>query len=305
MPYAVLFPGQGSQTVGMGADVFAARPDLLAETADAVLGWSVSDLVANGPQEALTATDKAQPALYAVSYALWEEFSERAPAPSAAAGHSLGEYTALAAAGVFDFATGLRLVAVRGSAMAAAAAIEPGSMAAVLGGERRAAEGIAAGRRTDGGRLWVANLNSPGQIVMAGAVADIEWLVEHAKELGLRRAIPLDVAGAFHSPLMEPAAAALAAKLAEVEFVAPAFPVFANADAAPHEDVAASLRRQLTRPVRFEETMRAMADGGIDTFVHIGPGDVTAGLVKRTVDGATVHVVNTMESIAEVAGAVS
>ncbi len=307
MPYALLFPGQGSQTVGMGADVFAARPDLLGERADALLGWSLRAACLDGPEEELTRTDRAQPALYAVSYALWEAFRDAAPPPAAAAGHSLGEYTALAAAGVFDFEQGLRLVAERGRAMAAAASVSDSGMAALLGGDAAAAEAMAEARRGEGGALWVANLNAPGQVVVAGAAADLAWAQDHVRDFGIRRVIPLKVAGAFHSPLMEPAAAELGAALDAVTFAEPAFPVWANADAAPVAGVAAvadSLRRQLVSPVRFAETLQSMAAGGIDTFVHVGPGDVTANLAKRTVTEATVHAVSSLDAIAAVAEAV-
>ncbi len=304
MPYAVLFPGQGSQTVGMGADVFAARPDLLGEPADAILGWSLREVCAQGPEDELTRTDRAQPALFALSYALWDAFAHTAPMPAGAAGHSLGEYTALAAAGVYGYEEALRLVAARGEAMAKAAAVADSGMAALLGGDVESAEALAGACRQAGGRLWVANLNAPGQVVVAGASGDIEWAMDNVREFGIRRAIPLKVAGAFHTPLMEPAADELARALAGSDPATPQFPVWGNADAAPAADVVDSLRRQLVSPVRFADSLRAMAAGGIDTFVHIGPGDVTANLAKRSVEGATVHVVSTLDAAAEVAEAV-
>ncbi len=188
--YALLFPGQGSQAVGMGADVFAARPDLAAAAAE-VLGWDLARLCREGPEEALTRTEHAQPALYTVAFALWEALAARPiPPPAAAAGHSLGEYTALAAAGVIAFEDGLRLVAARGRAMAAAAAAAPSGMAALLGAEAEAAEALAAARRAEGGSLWVANVNAPGQVVLAGGVADLAWAEEHAREHGVRRVAP-------------------------------------------------------------------------------------------------------------------
>jgi [acyl-carrier-protein] S-malonyltransferase len=303
--YAILFPGQGSQSVGMGADVFAANPGLLVERADAILGWSLREVCANGPEETLMRTDRAQPALFAVAFALWEVFRTVAPAPpSGAAGHSLGEYAALAAADVVGFDDGLRLVAARGQAMAKAAEKNGGGMAALLGGDEASAEELAAACRDGGGRLWVANLNAPGQVVVAGGVEDLEWASGHARDFGVKRVIPLKVAGAFHSPMMAPAADELGQALADVEFGAGAFPVWANADAAPAQDPADALLRQLTTAVRFAETLTAMAAAGIDTFVHIGPGDVTAGLARRTVPDATVHVVMSLEDVDEVAGAV-
>jgi [acyl-carrier-protein] S-malonyltransferase len=304
MSYAVLFPGQGSQTVGMGADVFAARPDLLGESADVLLGWSLSQVCAEGPEEELTRTERAQPALYAVAYALWDAFRVAAPQPAAAAGHSLGEYTALAAAGVLSFEDGLRLVAARGAAMAQAAESVDSGMAALLGGDAQSAEALAAARREAGGALWVANLNAPGQVVVAGGANDIAWAQENVRDFGIRRAIPLKVAGAFHSPLMEPAAAALVAALAAAPVAEPVFPVWANADAAPADDIVDALRRQLTSPVRFADSLEAMAAGGIDTFVHIGPGDVTANLAKRTVPEATIHTVNSLDAVPDVVEAI-
>ncbi len=301
--YAILFPGQGSQKVGMGADLFSVRPDLLVETADRVLGWSLERLVTDGPQEELTKTEHAQPALFALSYALWDTLRDALPtSPAAAAGHSLGEYTALAAADVFPYEEGLALVAERGRAMAdAPSASDPSGMAALIGADLEQAERVAADRRADGGRLWVANVNTPSQIVVAGSAPDIEWLSENARSLGIRRAIPLDVAGAFHSPYMEPAAHRLATAIGEVGFAAPAFPVYANTTGSPVEDPARQLGEQLVRPVQFAATLDQMAADGITTFIHVGPGDVTAGLVKRTIPDAIVHVVSDLDGIATVA----
>ena len=306
MHYAVLFPGQGSQAVGMAEDVISSRTDLLGQVANDVLGWDLAATIRNGPQELLTQTDRAQPSLYATAYALWEAFAAAVGhPPSAAAGHSLGEYTALAAAGVVDYWDGLALVAARGRAMAAAAAANPSSMAALLGADGEQAELIAVERRDAGGRLWVANLNAPGQVVVAGAIEDIEWLVGAARDLGVRRAIQLDVAGGFHSPLMGSAASALEQALADVEFSPGAFAVYSNVAAAPASDVAASLADQLTHPVRFEESILAMRAAGIETFVHVGPGDVTAGLVKRIAKDVTTHVVSTLDEVLSVAGELS
>jgi [acyl-carrier-protein] S-malonyltransferase len=300
--YAILFPGQGSQKVGMGADVFSARPDLLVETADRVLGWSLETLVAEGPQEELTKTVHAQPALFAVSYALWEMLRNALPsAPAAAAGHSLGEYTALAAAGALSYEDGLSLVAERGRAMAdAPSASDPSGMAALIGADLEHAERVAADRRAEGGRLWVANVNTPSQIVLAGSRPDIDWLSENARLLGIRRAIPLDVTGAFHSPYMEPAAERLASALERAEFEEQEFPVYANVTGMPVGDPARQLGEQLVKPVQFAATLEQMAADGISTFVHVGPGDVTAGLVKRTLPGAIVHVVSDLDGIATV-----
>ena len=300
MGYAVLFPGQGSQFTGMGEDVFAARPDLLGASADEVLGWSLSDACLHGSENRLKRTEIAQPALYALGYALWEALRDAMPEPPvAAAGHSLGEYTALAASGAIDYLAGLRLVAARGRAMARAATAEPSGMAALLGTAPEVAEEAVASRRAEGGRIWVANLNSPTEIVAAGGLEDIHWIEDNAARLGIRRVVPLKVAGAFHSPFMEPAAAELAAALAEVDFSTPTFPVWANATAAPVDgDIAGLLTRQLTSPVRFIDTLRGMAAAGAASFVHVGPGVVTATMAKRTIRGATTHSVNHLDAVA-------
>lgn len=302
MRFAILFPGQGSQFVGMGADVFAAMPELLVNQTEAVLGWSLSDLCAHGPEDELTRTDRAQPALFAVSYALWLAFQDQVQsAPLAAAGHSLGEYTALAAAGTLTFEAGLRLVAARGEAMAHAADADSSGMAALIGADADAAESLAAARREAGGRLWVANLNAPGQVVVAGGDTDIAWAVDNGREHGVRRVIPLKVAGAFHSPMMEPAVDELGTALAGIDFVTPAFPVYANATARPAEDIGPSLAAQLVNPVRFSESLQRLHADGVEAFVHIGPGDVTAGMARRAAPGAEVLVVSELEDIPDAA----
>lgn len=304
MRFAVLFPGQGSQHVGMGAELFEARPDLLGSTADHLLGWSLRHLCLEGPESELTRTDRAQPALFAVAYVLWEEFSRLlgGALPSAAAGHSLGEYTALTAAGVFDYFTGLRVVSDRGRAMADAAARQPSGMAALLGCVLETAEMIARTRRDDGGRLWVANVNAPGQVVVAGAEADLEWLAAHGGELGARRVTRLNVAGAFHTPLMASATDRLRESLHTVAPALPSFPVWANVTARPAtlSKVCDLLAGQVESPVRFAESLEDMA-GTVDAFVHVGPGDVTAGMARRSTSGRQVLVVNDLSSAAAVA----
>jgi [acyl-carrier-protein] S-malonyltransferase len=287
----------------MGADVFAARPDLLGASADRILGWSLAALCLDGPDAELTRTDRAQPALYAVAYALWDEFRRRlGKGPAAFAGHSLGEYTALTAAGAFSFGEGLHLVAERGKAMAAAAALEPSGMSALIGADAGAAEALAAACRQSGGRLWVANINAPGQVVVAGAAEGLAWAEEHASEHGVRRVVALKVAGAFHTPLMASAATRLRAAVSEVGLREPGTPVWANVSAAPYrDDPGETLVAQLTSPVRFGESLAGMGRAGIGRFVHVGPGDVTAGLALRSVEGAEAHVVSTLDQAVAVA----
>lgn len=300
MTFAVLFPGQGSQSVGMGADLFDARPDLLGQRTDEILGWSLRTMCLHGPEDELTRTERAQPALFAVAYALWDELSKRLPRlPTAAAGHSLGEFTALTASGVIDYDEALGVVAERGRAMAAAADAEPSGMAALLGADLELAESVEEASRAAGGRLTVANDNAPGQIVVAGGADDLEWLETHARDLGVRRVVRLAVAGAFHSPFMRPAADRVAAAVATVEPREGRFPVYANVTGTPvaPSEVRSSLRDQVVGRVRFADTLRNMASAGIDCFIHVGPGEVTAGMVKRTVDDATVLTVSDLGGI--------
>lgn len=286
--------------------MFDSCPDLLIGAADRVLGWSLRDVCLRGPEARLMATEHAQPALYALAWVLWRELNDRVGhPPEAAAGHSLGEYTALAAAGVVSFEEGLDLVAARASAMAEAVGREPSGMAVVLGVTEDRAEEVAADRRSAGGRLWVANLNAPGQVVLAGALEDIDWLVANGRLLRLRRVTKLKVAGAFHSPLMDPAASTLQAALRAVRMGDAAFPVWSNVTASPiiAGEERRLLARQLVSPVRFAASLKSIAASGTRTFIHVGPGDVTAGMARRTVRGSDVLVVSSI-SQAEKAAAV-
>ena len=288
MSFAILFPGQGSQFPGMGADLFAERPDLLGRRADEVLGWSLEELCLHGSEEVLTRTEHAQPAIFALSYALWEEVRARlGKLPAAAAGHSLGEYTALAASGAIDFDDALAVVAERGQAMADAADLEPSGMSALLGATIEQAEEISARRRAQGGRLVVANVNAPGQVVVAGAKEDLDWLEAEGPGLGLRKVVRLKVAGAFHSPFMEPAAARIAGALAAVTFHAQTFPVWSNVTSLPTQTGTERplLRDQVVSPVLFAQTLQGMAEAGVEIFIHIGPGDVTTAMAKRSAPG--------------------
>jgi [acyl-carrier-protein] S-malonyltransferase len=287
----LLLPGQGAQDVGMGADFAAASSAARArfEEADEVLGFGLSKLCFEGPLEELTKTDVAQPAIYVcgmAALAALEEKLGRPLAPSMAAGLSLGEYTALAAAGALSFADGLRLVRLRGAAMQDASDAKPSSMTSVMGGEIEALEKLCAEVAAESGAICqVANLNSPGQTVVSGEIAALDLFEARAADAGARRAVRLNVAGAFHSEVMRPAAERLGAALSETAFQAPTCPVWQNATAAPETDpdrLRANLMAQLTAPVRWEESFRGMAEAAAGApFLEPAPGRVLAGLARK------------------------
>lgn len=261
---AIVFPGQGSHADGMD-DGLRGEPAL--RRGIELLGFDPFPRLADG-------TRFQQPALFLCSIVEWERSG--IDNPVAAAGHSLGEYAALVAAGVIAFDDAVRLVALRGEAMAGAGERAPGAMLAVLGGEDDVVRSIAADHE-----LTVANDNAPGQLVLSGPTAAVDAAQERLAELRAR-ARRLDVSGAFHSPLMAPAAETLAAALAEVEVHAPRFPVFSNGTAQPFADVRAELVANVTRPVRWRETLLALHAAGAEEFVELGPGRVLTGLVRRT-----------------------
>lgn len=310
MRTGLLMPGQGAQQVGMGADFAAASAAAKAvfERADETLGFPLSKICFEGPQAELTRTDVAQPAIYTCSLAALAALDERLDGgleATMAAGLSLGEYTAMTAAGALDFADGLRLVRLRGEAMQAASETMPSGMTSVLGLEREALEELCEqAAEESGGICQIANLNSPGQIVVSGENSALDVLEPLAKEAGARRAIRLEVAGAFHSEVMRPAAAALSAALREVEVRRPDCPVYQNATAAPETDPEAlkeNLARQLTAPVLWEESFRAMAAAAGETpFLEPAPGRVLAGLARKIAPEAKVlplHAADALEDL--------
>ena len=280
----LLFPGQGSQSVGMGRALAERYPEARAafEEADRVLGFPLTKLCFEGPEEELTRTENTQPALLATSVAAWRVLASKGVAPAAAAGHSAGEYAAHVAAGTFSYEDGLRLIRARGEAMAHAGGERPGAMAAVLGlSVEQIAEVL---RAVDAPRdLAAANYNSPGQVVLSGTPEALARGAEEAKRLGAKRVIPLQVSAAFHSPLMEAAARSLAEALDRVMYRRSRFPVWANAWARPVQDpeeARTSLKEQLLSPVLWEQTMRALIAGGSRRFVEVGNGRVLRGLAK-------------------------
>ena len=279
---AFVFPGQGSQFSGMGKDLYASVPAAkeLFEKANEILGFRITDIMFEGTDEELKQTFVTQPAVFLHSVimakALGEEFK-----PDMVAGHSLGEFSALVAAGALDFEDGLRLVAKRAAAMQQACEAQPSTMAAVLGLDDKVVEDICA--EVDG-VVVAANYNCPGQLVISGSIEAVDAACERLKAAGARRALRLPVGGAFHSPLMEPAKVELQAAIEAAPFKAPICPVYQNVDAKPYTDpeqIKANLIAQLTAPVRWTYIVQNMLADGADSFVELGPGAVLQGLIKK------------------------
>jgi [acyl-carrier-protein] S-malonyltransferase len=295
----VLFSGQGAQKVGMAKDWMesSATARKMASQADQVLGFSISEIMSDGPEEELMKTSHCQPALFLHGLMALALIRERLTNfdPVASAGLSLGEFTAHAAAGSFTFEEGLRLVARRGEFMQEACQATEGAMAALIGGEESQVRALAAATDVD-----VANFNAPGQIVISGTVAGIDAAIAQAKEFGIRRAIKLNVAGAYHSRLMQSAQDKLAAELAGVSIQAPALPVVCNFGATVVSDpkvIRDMLEKQVTGSVRWTESIQALIAMGHRTFLELGPGKVLAGLVSKIDKEVTVHSVEDLASL--------
>ena len=298
---AFIFPGQGSQAVGMGAALSdASRParDVFAEV-DEALGQNLFRIMREGPDEELKLTENAQPAIMAHSIAVLRTLGvSLADVANFVAGHSLGEYSALCAAGSFDLATTAKLLKLRGQAMQRAVPVGEGAMAALLGADLKLAQKIAEAA-AQGQVCTVANDNDPSQVVISGSKAAIDRAIEMAKEMGAKRAVPLPVSAPFHCPLMQPAADAMQDALSYVVMNEPVVPVFANVSARPESDpdtVRNQLVEQVTGMVRWRESVANMFDAGVHDFVEIG-GKVLGPMVKRIAPDATVTSVVTMEDI--------
>ena len=313
MGVAFVFPGQGSQTVGMGKALFDAFAESKAvfQDIDEALGEDLSEVIFSGPEDTLTLTANAQPALMAVSMAAIVAMASRgitvANNADFVAGHSLGEYSALAAAGAFDFRTAARLLRTRGQAMQDAVPVGEGAMAAILNLDFAAVEEIA--REAAGDEVCAAaNDNAPGQVVISGHKTAVERAIELAKEAGAKRAIMLPVSAPFHSALMAPAADAMRNALASIPLNAPKKPLVANVVAealTEPEGIRTRLIEQVTGRVRWRESVHYMAQNGVDTFVEIGEGRALSGMIRRIVDGARTFNVATPEDVDKLASQLS
>ncbi len=280
----LLFPGQGSQYVGMGKKLAETSPAAKAilDRANSVLGFDLADLLFNGPEDKLTRTDNTQPAIFTVSMMAMEAVRAAGVAFDFVAGHSLGEYSALCAAGAFSFEDGLALVRLRGSLMAQAGDKSPGSMAAILGLEADKL-GAVLKEASSAGIVVAANYNSPSQIVISGSVAGVQAAAKLAETAGAKKVVMLAVSGAFHSPLMEFAVPGLKDGLAKVAIKAPSVPLLSNVEAAPVSDpeaIRGLLLRQLTSPVRWVESMQAALAADAKEALEVGPGKVLMGLAR-------------------------
>lgn len=308
MKTAYIFPGQGSQYPGMAKDLYEHNPEArqMLESANEILGFRITDIMFEGSADDLKRTDVTQPAIFLHSVVLAKCLQDFRP--DMVAGHSLGEFSALVAAGALSFEDGLKLVSMRAKAMQKACEIAPGAMAAVLMLPSATVEAICAkvssessgvshegtprGTSVHPAKTVVpANYNCEGQIVISGDVAAVEEACVRMKEAGARRALPLPVGGAFHSPLMEPAREELAAAIEQTSFTAPICPIYQNVNALPSTDPAVlkdNLLAQLTSPVRWTQSVKKMLEDGVERFVEIGPGKVLQGLVAKTAPSGTV-----------------
>lgn len=302
---AFIFPGQGSQTVGMGKSL-AEKIDSVQsffQKADERLGYSLSNIIFEGPQETLTLTTNAQPALLTTSIAILQYFKESNIEADYVAGHSLGEYTALVASGAISFEDGVYAVRKRGEFMEEAVPNGEGTMAAVLGLGREALQQVTDSVTEEGNPVQLANINCPGQIVISGSRKGVEIASIKAKEAGAKRVLPLEVSGPFHSSLMKPASAKLQMVLDEIEIKKARIPVIANVSASEMNepnDIKEKLIQQLYSPVQWEDSVKKMIELGVDTFVEIGPGKVLSGLVKKIDRGVKTYSISDEETLQSV-----
>lgn len=284
MSFAILCPGQASQKVGMGQDLYQETElgKSYFDAANDILGMDIQDIIFSGPEETLKQTQYTQPAIYIVSVIISELLKQKGVMPTCAAGHSLGEYSALAISGAFDFETGLELVKVRAEGMQNAATIHPGTMAAVIGMDDEKVRELC--NTFSDGIVVAANYNAKGQVVISGEMDAVRAIMPQMKNAGALKVVELNIGGAFHSPLMTPAKEALMEKLASIDIQNSKIPVYANVSASPvssGDEIRQSLIDQLENPVRWHESISQMINDGVTSAVEVGPGRVLQGLTRR------------------------